>query len=87
MVSLDFGKPESPALRRAYFGYLRTVLPVLGRIFCGDPDTHGYILASLSDYPAQRGIAMEMEICGFRNCGFEEFMGGAMAMNFGSKPR
>jgi hypothetical protein len=28
-----------------------------------------------------------MESCGYRDCGFEEFVGGAMAINFGSKPR
>lgn len=86
MLSLDFGKPESPVLRQAYFGYLRMVLPILGRLFCGDPDTHGYILASLQEYPAQRGIQKLMESCGFRECGFEEFVGGTMAVNFGSKP-
>jgi demethylmenaquinone methyltransferase/2-methoxy-6-polyprenyl-1,4-benzoquinol methylase len=86
LLSLDFGKPESPVLRQLYFGYLRTVLPILGRMFCGDPDTHGYILASLQEYPAQRGIRALMESCGFRECGFEEFAGGTMAINVGSKP-
>jgi demethylmenaquinone methyltransferase/2-methoxy-6-polyprenyl-1,4-benzoquinol methylase len=85
-LSLDFGKPESPMLRSMYFGYLRTVLPVLGRIYCGDPDTHGYILASLQSYGAQRGIKELMEKCDYRDCGFEEFCGGTMAINFGSKP-
>ncbi len=87
LVTLDFGKPESPAWRALYFGYLRTALPVLGQVFCGDADTHGYILASLRDYPAQRGIKAIMEACGYGDCGFEEFAGGAMAINFGSKPR
>ena len=87
LLSLDFGKPESPALRRAYFAYLRTVLPILGRLYCGDPDTHGYILVSLQEYPAQRGIKLLMESCGYCDCGFEEFIGGTMAINFGSKPR
>ena len=86
LVSLDFGKPESAAWRSVYFGYLRTVLPVLGRMFCGDPDTHAYILASLLDYPAQRGIKALMESGGYRQCGFKEFLGGAMAINFGTKP-
>lgn len=86
-LSLDFGKPESPVLRSLYFGYLRTVLPVLGRLYCGDPDTHGYILASLQEYPAQRGIKVLMEQCGYRYCGFEEYLSGTMAVNFGSKPR
>jgi demethylmenaquinone methyltransferase / 2-methoxy-6-polyprenyl-1,4-benzoquinol methylase len=87
LLSLDFGKPESTLWRSAYFGYLRIVLPLLGVIFCGDPDTHGYILASLREYPAQQGIKSLMESCGYRDCGFEEFVGGAMAINFGSKPR
>jgi demethylmenaquinone methyltransferase/2-methoxy-6-polyprenyl-1,4-benzoquinol methylase len=85
-LSLDFGKPEAAILRSMYFGYLRTVLPVLGRLYCGDPDTHGYILASLEEYPAQRGIKVLMEQCGYRDCDFEEFCGGTMAINFGSKP-
>jgi demethylmenaquinone methyltransferase/2-methoxy-6-polyprenyl-1,4-benzoquinol methylase len=84
-LSLDFGKPESPALRKLYFSYLRTVLPLLGRIYCGDPDTHGYILASLQEFPAQRGTKLLMEKIGFVRCGFEEFCGGAMAINFGEK--
>ncbi len=86
LLSLDFGKPENPLLRSLYFGYLRTVLPWLGRLYCGDPDTHGYILVSLQNYGAQRGVRQLMERCGYRDCGFEEFVGGTMAINFGRKP-
>jgi demethylmenaquinone methyltransferase / 2-methoxy-6-polyprenyl-1,4-benzoquinol methylase len=86
-VSLDFGKPESKTVRSLYFEYLRIVLPILGRLFCGDPDTHGYILTSLQNYPAQRGIKELMEACGYGECGFEEFCLGSMAINFGAKPR
>jgi demethylmenaquinone methyltransferase/2-methoxy-6-polyprenyl-1,4-benzoquinol methylase len=86
-VSLDFGKPESAPFRALYFGYLRIVLPILGRMFCGDPDTHGYILTSLRNYPAQRGIKEMMTSQGYRECGFEEFWLGSMAINYGSKPR
>jgi demethylmenaquinone methyltransferase/2-methoxy-6-polyprenyl-1,4-benzoquinol methylase len=86
LLSLDFGKPGSTLWRSVYFGYLRVVLPILGHIFCGDPDTHGYILASLQEYPAQQGIKSLMESCGYHDCGFEEFVGGAMAVNFGGKP-
>jgi demethylmenaquinone methyltransferase/2-methoxy-6-polyprenyl-1,4-benzoquinol methylase len=86
-VSLDFGKPESPVFRALYFGYLRIGLPILGRLFCGDPDTHGYILASLQNYPAQRGIKELMASQGWCGCDFEEFWRGSMAINYGSKPR
>jgi len=85
-LSLDFGKPESRTVRALYFGYLRSMLPILGRVFCGDPDTYGYILASLQNYPAQRGIQELMGSCGYRACGFEEFCLGSMAINYGVKP-
>lgn len=85
-ITLDFGKPESVAWRRLYFGYLRTTVPLLGKLFCGDRDTHAYILASLEDYPAQRGIRTMMQQAGFVDCGFEEFVGGTMAINYGTKP-
>lgn len=86
-VSLDFGKPESQVAGRFYFGYLRAVLPVFGRIFCGDADTYGYIFASLAGYPGQRGLKTIMESLGYRDCGFDEFVAGAMAINFGRKPK
>jgi demethylmenaquinone methyltransferase/2-methoxy-6-polyprenyl-1,4-benzoquinol methylase len=86
-VSLDFGKPESATFRAIYFAYLRIVLPILGQLFCGDPDTHGYILTSLQNYPGQRGIKELMTSRGYRDCGFEEFWLGSMAINYGSKPQ
>lgn len=85
-LSLDFGKPESPLLRKLFFAHLRFHLPLMGRWSCGDPDAYSYILASLEAYPAQRGIETLMDTCGYVECGFEEFTGGTMAINFGSKP-
>jgi len=43
-------------------------------------------LSSLEKYPSQRGVRQLMEIVGYRDCGFEEFFGGTMALNFGVKP-
>jgi demethylmenaquinone methyltransferase / 2-methoxy-6-polyprenyl-1,4-benzoquinol methylase len=86
LLSLDFGKPESPWLRRAYFAHLRFHLPLMGRWSCGDADAYSYILASLEAYPAQRGIKALMEQIDYRDCGFEEFVGGTMAINYGRKP-
>lgn len=85
MLSLDFGKPESRWLRAAYFAHLRFWLPVLGWFFLRQPAAYGYILASLQHYPAQRGLKPLMEQAGFAGCGFEEFGGGTMAINFGMK--
>jgi demethylmenaquinone methyltransferase/2-methoxy-6-polyprenyl-1,4-benzoquinol methylase len=86
LLSLDFGKPENPLLRRMYFAHLRFHLPLMGRWSCGDADAYSYILASLEAYTAQRGIKALMEQIGYLDCGFEEFVGGTMAINFGRKP-
>jgi len=85
LLSLDFGKPESPLWRQLYFAHLRFWLPILSYVFIGAADAYGYILASLQAYPTQRGVKELMKQCGFTECGFEEFCAGAMAINFGKK--
>ena len=85
LLALDFGKPAAAWWRKLFFAHLRFHLPWMGRWSCGDPDAYNYILASLENYPAQRGVRQLMETAGYRDCGFEEFFGGAMAINFGNK--
>jgi len=86
LLSLDFGKPENRFWRSLYFAHLRFWLPVLGRVFAGNAEAYGYILASLQAYPAQLGLKEQMQQNGFTDCGFEEFVFGAMAINWGQKP-
>ncbi len=86
LLSLDFGKPESAAWRAIYFAYLRLSVPVMGKLFCGDRDAYAYILPSLEHYAAQRGAEEVMRRVGFAETGFEEFWGGAMAINYATVP-
>ena len=65
LVILEFGKPANGAWRWLYFQYLRWIVPVFGRLFCGDADTHGYILESLLRYPGQQGIDERLRRHGF----------------------
>jgi demethylmenaquinone methyltransferase/2-methoxy-6-polyprenyl-1,4-benzoquinol methylase len=85
LLVLDFGKPDNRAWRACYFAYLRMVVPVFGRLFCGDSATHAYILESLKHYPAQRGVAEAMTRLGCREVQIVNLMGGAMSINFGVK--
>ncbi len=87
LLVLDFGKPENALLRSLYFGYLRFVVPVLGRLFCGDADTHGYILESLKNYAAQRGVESKMKELGLLETRVLNLVGGAMSINYGVKPQ
>jgi demethylmenaquinone methyltransferase/2-methoxy-6-polyprenyl-1,4-benzoquinol methylase len=83
LLILDFGKPDLGAWRWVYFQYLRWLVPILGRIFCGDHETHGYILESLRVYPGQRGVDARLRALGFRDTSIRQLWGGMMAINLG----
>jgi demethylmenaquinone methyltransferase/2-methoxy-6-polyprenyl-1,4-benzoquinol methylase len=85
LLVLEFGKPDNAAWRSFYFGYLRWVVPVFGKLFCGDSATHSYILESLKHYPGQRGVAEAMTRLGCRDVRIVNLVGGAMSINFGLK--
>ena len=82
LLVLDFGKPEQPAWRGLYFSYLRWIVPVFGRLFCGDAETHRYILESLQAYPAQRGVDAALRKFGATEVACYDLLGGAMSINF-----
>ncbi len=85
LLVLDFGKPDNALWRWAYFQYLRWFVPVFGRVFCGDGDTHGYILESLKKYPAQRGVDAQFAALGLRDRQVVNLLGGVMGINFGRR--
>lgn len=86
IVVLEFGKPMNPLWRGAYFSYLKLVVPVLGLLFCGSASAYAYILESLKVYPGQRGVAAKMSALGLQNIRVEDFLWGAMAINYAEKP-
>jgi demethylmenaquinone methyltransferase/2-methoxy-6-polyprenyl-1,4-benzoquinol methylase len=85
-VVLDFGKPDHPLPAALYRAYLGMVMPAVGWIFHGDPQTYAYIPASLARYPAQRGVEALMRSAGFGNVRYEERLLGTMGINVGERP-
>ncbi len=86
VLVLEFGKPRNPVLRTLYFGYLRTIVPLLGLLFSGDASAYAYILESLKHYPAQQGVAENMHRLGMKDVRVVNFLGGIMSINYGLKP-
>lgn len=86
IVVLDFGKPANALWRALYFAHLKCSVPLIGLIFCGNPQAYAYILESLKHYPAQRAVADKMRELQLTNVHVVDFVGGAMAINFGQKP-
>ena len=85
-LSLDFGKPEGRFYRRAYLGYLSATGSALGWLLHRDPDVYRYIAESIKHYPGQHGVRKMMEDAGFVDCGLVTFLGGAIAINWGTRP-
>ena len=85
LLVLDFGKPDHALWRKLYFGYLRLFVPLLGRMFCGNPAAYAYILESLKHYPAQRGVAEKMTALGLKNVRVLNLLGGMMSINTAEK--
>lgn len=83
LLVLDFGKPSNLLWRSLYFLHLRTVVPLLGRLFCGDADTHRYILESLRRYPEAPAIAGRMEQAGWTQVRWWNLLGGVMTIHRG----
>jgi demethylmenaquinone methyltransferase/2-methoxy-6-polyprenyl-1,4-benzoquinol methylase len=86
LLVLDFGKPDDALWRGICFGYLRFVVPVLGRIICGDSEAYGYIFESLRHYAAQPGVAAKMRALGLSNVRIFNLLGGVMSIHYGEKP-
>jgi demethylmenaquinone methyltransferase / 2-methoxy-6-polyprenyl-1,4-benzoquinol methylase len=87
LVVLDFGKPANELWRKIYFAHLRGAVPLVGRLFCGNADAYAYILESLNHYPAQLVVAEKMRELGLVNVRVINLLGGAMAINYGEKPK
>jgi demethylmenaquinone methyltransferase/2-methoxy-6-polyprenyl-1,4-benzoquinol methylase len=85
-VILDFGKPENSVAAALYQAFLRTMMPAVGWLFHGDPQTYLYIPESLKRYPGQRGVAELMRNAGFVDVRYEDRLLGTMGINVGNAP-
>ncbi len=87
LIVLDFGKPANALWRSLYFAHLKMSVPVMGWLFCGNAQAYAYILESLKHYPAQLAVADKMRALKLNNVRVINLLGGAMAINYGEKPR
>jgi len=85
-VVLDFGKPDNRIAAALYGAFLHTMMPAVGWLFHGDPQTYLYIPASLERFPAQRGVESLMKAAGFANVRYENRLLGTMGINVGEGP-
>ncbi len=81
LLSLDFNRPDSRFVRRAFLGYLTVVGAVLGWILHRDPDTYRYIPESIRRYPGADGIAALLAARGFDRVRVVPLLFGLMTLH------
>lgn len=82
---LDLGKPSNTLIRKCYFFFLRTLQPLLGKLFFGDAETYRYLYESLVRYPAQEGVTKLLEGAGFHSIECREIAMGTMSLHFATR--
>jgi demethylmenaquinone methyltransferase/2-methoxy-6-polyprenyl-1,4-benzoquinol methylase len=85
IVVLEFGKPANLIWRKIYFTHLKCSVPLIGLLFCGNPQAYAYILESLKHYPAQLAVAEKMRGLKLADVRVINLLGGAMAINYAEK--
>jgi demethylmenaquinone methyltransferase / 2-methoxy-6-polyprenyl-1,4-benzoquinol methylase len=81
IVSLDFGLPANPFLKRLWLAHLGIVIPWFGRLFAGDAAAYAYLKESLLRYPAQAGVDARLASLGCSKRRVINLLGGVMAIH------
>jgi ubiquinone/menaquinone biosynthesis methyltransferase len=81
VLALDFNRPASPIVRRAYHLYLTTVGSALGWVLHGDPDTYRYIPESIRYYPGAAAVVDVFRCEGFGDARWYPVLGGLLAIH------
>ncbi len=85
LLVLEFSRPVSEPLSRAYDFYSFAVLPRLGRAVAGDEDSYRYLAESIRMHPDQKTLKTMMEEAGFARVEYFNMTGGVVALHRGFK--
>ncbi len=86
LLVLEFSKPGNELLSKAYDQYSFKVLPLIGRLVTGDPDSYQYLAESIRMHPDQETLKGMMEEVGFARVTYHNMTGGVVALHRGIKP-
>ncbi|WP_269715081.1 class I SAM-dependent methyltransferase [Caulobacter sp. NIBR2454] len=84
-LCLEFSRPTTEALQKAYDAYSFKVIPQVGEWVAKDRDAYQYLVESIRRFPDQRTFAGMMETAGFGRVTITNFIGGVAALHQGWK--
>ncbi len=85
LLVLEFSKPQSELLSKAYDTYSFRVLPFMGKLVANDSESYQYLAESIRVHPDQETLKGMMEDAGFNTVEFHNMTGGVVALHKGIK--
>ncbi|WP_395649987.1 class I SAM-dependent methyltransferase [Brevundimonas sp.] len=82
-LCLEFSRPTTEALRRAYDAWSFNAIPAIGQWVAKDRDSYQYLVESIRRFPDQATFKAMIETAGFRNVTVTNLSGGVAAIHFG----
>jgi demethylmenaquinone methyltransferase/2-methoxy-6-polyprenyl-1,4-benzoquinol methylase len=82
-LCLEFSRPVTEPLQKAYDAYSFKVIPAIGELVAKDRASYQYLVESIRRFPDQRRFAAMISEAGFRNVSFTNFSGGVAALHQG----
>jgi demethylmenaquinone methyltransferase / 2-methoxy-6-polyprenyl-1,4-benzoquinol methylase len=84
MLILEFSKPKSPLLGKAYDIYSK-LWPLAGKVILNDSESYQYLVESIRMHPDQETLKQMVLAAGFARCQYHDVMGGICAIHIGYK--
>ena len=82
-LCLEFSRPVTEALRKAYDAYSFKAIPAIGEFVAKDRAAYQYLVESIRRFPDQKTLAGLMDKAGFGQTGWTNFTGGVVALHHG----
>ncbi|EHR40825.1 MULTISPECIES: bifunctional demethylmenaquinone methyltransferase/2-methoxy-6-polyprenyl-1,4-benzoquinol methylase UbiE [Alishewanella] len=85
LLVLEFSKPESELLSKAYDLYSFRILPFMGQLIANDKESYQYLAESIRMHPDQETLKQMMQDAGFQEVSYHNLTGGIVALHRGYK--
>jgi len=82
-LCLEFSTVDVPGLDRIYDLFSFKVIPPLGRMITGDPDSYQYLVESIRKFPRPNAFAEMIRDAGFSRVTWQTLSGGIVALHSG----
>lgn len=82
---LEFSKPKSDLMNKAYDFYSFNILPKMGKFVANDEESYQYLAESIRMHPNQETLKTMMEDAGFDEVEYHNLTDGVVALHIGYK--